>query len=153
MVGQPKEAQKLLNETREKPSTTDLLVSSTCLQLMLPEKISALSVTLVNQVAVKLCENDILGAKDQIDEMLTSLDLKLVNSQTTSESLIPQYLIHTLVYFFLKTKNFQMARQLTKHRRFISEPSNVESSSTTSLKGNKAAPPQMFSVIKSFTWY
>lgn len=103
MVGQPKEAQKLLNETREKPSTTDLLVSSTCLQLMLPEKISALSVTLVNQVAVKLCENDILGAKDQIDEMLTSLDLKLVNSQTTSESLIPQYLIHTLVYFFLKT--------------------------------------------------
>jgi hypothetical protein len=70
---------------------------------MLPEKISALSVTLINQVAVKLCENDILGAKDQIDEMLTSLDLNIVNSQSTSESLIPQYLIHTLVYFFLKT--------------------------------------------------
>jgi hypothetical protein len=60
-------------------------------------------VTLLNQVSVKLCENDILGAKDQIDELLTSLDIKLVNSQSSSESLIPQYLIHNLVYFFLKT--------------------------------------------------
>jgi hypothetical protein len=56
---------------------------------MLPEKISALSVTLINQVSVKLCENDIIGAKDQIDELLTSLDVKLVNSQSSSESLIP----------------------------------------------------------------
>jgi len=48
MVGQPKEAQKILQETRDKPCSSELLVSSTSLQLVLPEKISALSVTLIN---------------------------------------------------------------------------------------------------------
>jgi hypothetical protein len=56
---------------------------------MLPEKINSHSVTLVNQAAVKLCENDILGAKDTIDELLSSLDLKLVTTSTSSDSLLP----------------------------------------------------------------
>jgi len=63
--------------------------------------------------------------------MLAALDLKLV-IQAGNNQLIPQYLINTLVYFFLKTskssdsllnilENFQMARQLTKYRRLVTD--------------------------------
>lgn len=102
MIGQSKEALRLLQDSKEKLSQFELSVLSTSLDVSFSEKVSALSVTLINQVAVKLCENDILGAKDQIDEMLAALDLKLV-IQAGNNQLIPQYLINTLVYFFLKT--------------------------------------------------
>lgn len=58
---------------------------------------------MVNQAAVKLCANDIIGAKETLDELLTILDVKLVTTENSSDSLLPQYLIHTLIYFFLKT--------------------------------------------------
>ena len=61
---------------------------------------------MVNQAAVKLCANDILGAKDTLDELLQVLDVKLVTPVSTSESVLPQYLVHILVYFFLKTSKF-----------------------------------------------
>jgi len=63
---------------------------------------------MVNQAAVKLCANDILGAKDTLDELMTQLDIKLVTNNSSSDSILPQYLIHTLVYFFLKTSKFQL---------------------------------------------
>jgi len=63
---------------------------------------------MVNQAAVKLCANDILGAKDTLYELMTQLDIKLVTNNSSSDSILPQYLIHTLVYFFLKTSKFQL---------------------------------------------
>jgi hypothetical protein len=58
---------------------------------------------MVNQAAVKLCANDILGAKDTLDELLNQLNVKLVTPVSSSDTILPQFLIHTLVYFFLKT--------------------------------------------------
>jgi hypothetical protein len=58
---------------------------------------------LVNQAAVKLCANDILGAKDTLDELLSALDVKLVTTVNSSDSILPEYLVHILVYFYLKT--------------------------------------------------
>lgn len=107
--------------------------------MQLPERLSPQSILLVNQAAVKLCANDILGAKDTLDELMALLDVKLVTTVSSSDSMLPQYLIHTLVYFFLKTsklcpqsltcfrlENFKMARQLTKHRRFVQEPASTD---------------------------
>ncbi len=75
---------------------------------------------MANQAAIKLCSNDILGAKETLDELLAALDVKLVTNLNSSDSILPQYLIHTLVYFFLKTskyfislmclENYKMAR-------------------------------------------
>jgi hypothetical protein len=38
---------------------------------------TAEAVTLLNQAAVKFCGNDIIGAKESLDQLLISLDLKL----------------------------------------------------------------------------
>lgn len=43
-------------------------------------------------------------------------------------------------------ENFKMARQITKHRRFISEPQKGEIT-----KGGKAPPPSFNCAMKSFT--
>lgn len=89
---------------------------------------------------------------------MTSLDVKLVTTVSSSDSVLPEYLVHILVYFFLKTskfiiqlthaENYKMARQLTKHRRFVADPRSVIDSSA---RGSKAAPPTMEPALKSFT--
>ncbi len=57
----------------------------------------------MNKIAVKLCANELISAKELLDELLEIKELKLIASDITSESLIPSYLIKTLIYFFLKT--------------------------------------------------
>jgi len=57
----------------------------------------------MNKIAAKLCANELISAKELLDELLEIKELKLITSDTTSESLIPSYLIKTLIYFFLKT--------------------------------------------------
>lgn len=86
-----------------------------------------------------------MGAKDTLDDMMTQLDIKLVTNNSSSDSILPQYLIHTLVYFFLKTKNYKMARELTKHRRFVSD------TEVPAQRGARAAPPTLQPALKSFS--
>jgi hypothetical protein len=59
------------------------------LQTQLPDKISSQNIKLVNLAAVKLCANDIIGAKEVVDELLHQLDVKLVNPDSSSESMLP----------------------------------------------------------------
>ena len=100
MLGMTADSLKYLQEG----SKTDLLnVTSSCLQKSLPDKLPCLSIMLVNQAAVKLCANDILGAKETLDELLSTLDVKLVTTVSSSDSILPEYLVHILVYFYLKT--------------------------------------------------
>ena len=61
----------------------------TCLQTTLHEKVSALSINLVKQAAVKLRSNEILVAKETHDELLAALDVKLVTNLNSSESILP----------------------------------------------------------------
>ena len=46
------------------------------------------------------------------------MDFKLVNSLSSSDQLIPQYLINTLVYFFLKTSKYFAALVDPINRKF-----------------------------------
>ena len=41
--------------------------------------------------------------------------------------MIPDYLIQLLVYFLLVTKNYKMARHLTKYRRFVLDTNHIDS--------------------------
>lgn len=43
-----------------------------------------------------------------------------------------------------------MARNITKHKRFVNDAGITEN--LQAVKGKKAAPPQLYSAIKSFTW-
>lgn len=65
---------------------------------------------MLNQIAVKYCANDILGAKDSLDQLLTSLELKLVTFSSSSDQNLPNYIVQTLVYFFLRTSKFPFHR-------------------------------------------
>lgn len=73
-----------------------------------------------------------MGAKQILDESLEANELKIITTDSTSASLLPGFLINTLVYFFLRTKNFKMARQLAKNRRFLVDPNFVDTSSSAS---------------------
>ena len=40
--------------------------------------------------------------------------------------MMPAYLVNLLVYFYMKTKNYKMARQLLKSRRFLVDTNHIE---------------------------
>jgi hypothetical protein len=75
--------------------------------------------------------------------VLESLDLKLQTSDTDSKWMIPGYIANLLVYFYIKTKNLKMARQLLKSRRFLldtnSIPIDSETGSSTGGRGVSTA--------------
>lgn len=73
--------------------------------------------------------------------------------------MIPAYITNLLVYFYLKTKNFKMARQLLKSRRFLVDTNSIPitDSETTTTGANrgasatqKARASQQKTLIKSF---
>lgn len=77
MLGMPKEALKHLGESKTDTKDT-YSVNSTTLQARIPEKLSASSIQMINTAAVKFCSNDLLGAKETLDELLNQLEIKLV---------------------------------------------------------------------------
>lgn len=105
---------------------TEVLVHSVNKQVVLPERISVGTVTRMNKAAVKLCAGDFIGAKEALDELLESDQLRLTSTDSSAESLLPGHLLNILVYFFLRTKNFKMARHLAKNRRFLIDSNYVE---------------------------
>ena len=81
----------------------------------------------MNKIAVKLCANELLSAKELLDELLEIKELKLITSDITSDSLIPSYLIKTLIYFFLKTSKsfFNFFFREFQDGKTVSEESKV----------------------------
>ena len=120
----------------------NLSVNSIAKHVTLPEKVSPKTVQGMNKAAVKLCSNDLIGAKEALDELLEISDLKLVGADQTSASILPAHLINILIYFFLRTKNFKMARQLAKNRRFIVDTNYVEPPVSQFAPSKVRAPPQ-----------
>jgi hypothetical protein len=88
--------------------------------------ISAKTVSLLNQSAVHMCAGSLEQAKSCFDQVLESLDLKLQTTELDSKQLIPSYLVNLLVYFYIKTNNYKMARQLLKNRRFLLDTNHIE---------------------------
>ena len=54
----------------------------------------------------------ILSAKELFDELLELKELKLVTSDTSSEGMLPNYLINTLIYYFLRTSKIPQFNNL-----------------------------------------
>lgn len=65
-------------------------------------------------------------AKNTFDQVLEALELKLQTTDHDSKNILPAYLVNLLVYFYIKTKNFKMARQLLKSRRFLVDTNHIE---------------------------
>lgn len=102
LLGLQTEALKILQESSATAEVTHTVLS-TSQQAELGDKVNEQQIMLINLAGVKLCQNDIIGAKDTIDELLQSLDAKLVTPLHSAAMMLPQHMIHTIVYFMLKT--------------------------------------------------
>lgn len=80
----------------------------------------------MNKASILLCAGDLYGAKQQLDELLKDEDVDIITENQGNDGIIPAYLIQLLVYFLLKTKNFKLARHLTKYRRFIIDTDHID---------------------------
>lgn len=67
-------------------------------------------INLINISAVHMCAGQMDQAKFTFDQVLEALELKLQTTDPDSKNLLPDYLVNLLVYFFIKTKNYKMAR-------------------------------------------
>lgn len=57
-----------------------------------------------------MCSGHMDQAKLTFDQVLEALELKVQTTDTDSKNLLPDYLVNLLVYFYIKTKNYKMAR-------------------------------------------
>jgi hypothetical protein len=82
----------------------------------------------MNTAAAMFCQGNTTGAKEQLEDLLDRLDLKLLVPSADSKGILPAYLVNILVYLLLKTskfcnsdsaENFKVARNLVKYGRFI----------------------------------
>ena len=53
------------------------------------------------------------------------LGLKEVTVDTAASEMLPAYLVTLLTYFYLRTKNFKMARAMVKSRRFVVDQDHI----------------------------
>ena len=90
------------------------------------DKLSQHTTAIMNKVAILLCAGDLFNAKQALDEMLGDENLPLITQNMASDGVLPSYMVHQLVYFFLKTKNYKLARHLTKYRRFIIDTNHID---------------------------
>ena len=83
-------------------------------------------INLINISAVHMCAGQMDQAKVVFDQVLEALELKIQTTDSDSKNLLPDYLVNLLVYFYIKTKNYKMARQLLKSRRFLVDTNHIE---------------------------
>jgi len=65
--------------------------------------------------------------------------------------MMPAYLVNLLVYFYMKTKNYKMARQLLKSRRFLVDTNHIEAVNQGVISVAAKARNQSKTLIKNFT--
>lgn len=58
--------------------------------------------------------------------MMEILDLRLVVTESESKHMLPSFLVNILIYFFLVSKNFKMARHLAKSSRFVLDTNHID---------------------------
>ena len=120
----------------------------------------------LNKCVVELCQGNFEGARAKFDEVITNseenggLGLKEITCETDSHQMLPGYLATLLSYFYLRVKNFKMARSMAKYHRFVVDsdhivqqvkPNQPEKQQTG--KYSKKQQPQMNykSIGKNFT--
>jgi hypothetical protein len=105
----------------------------------------------MNGAAFALCRGDIENAKEQLDVLLERLDQKLIAIDNDIKHVIPSYIASILIYFFLLTKNFKMARHLTKFSRFAVDTSHLETTGIPNTLSQTKIRPTLLSTTKSFS--
>lgn len=121
------EVQAAMEEGRPRAQEdTKLTVEMLTDKLVHGEKLSTKTIVQMNKAAIMLCQGDLVAAKNQLNELLEDQNLRVVHTEASADGMIPDYLIKTLVYFLIVTKNHAMARHLTKYRRFVLDTGHQE---------------------------
>ena len=69
----------------------------------------------MNKAAILLCKDDLLAAKDQLDELLVDQNLKVVHTESeVGEGLIPDYMVSLVVYFLIVSSKLYLVNLLDK---------------------------------------
>lgn len=93
-----------------------------------------------NKCVVEICQGNLEKARQLFDEIISNnedgLGLKEITCENDSEQMLPAYLIRLLTYFYLRVKNFKMARALVKSRRFVVDTDHI----VQQLKSSAPAP-------------
>ena len=67
-----------------------------------------------------MCQGQLSKARETFDSILEdNLQQHEITKDPSVNGMLPPYLITLLTYFYLKTKNYKMARSLVKCRRFV----------------------------------
>lgn len=84
-----------------------------------------------------MCEGDFAKARALLDEVITTspnsdenqggggLGLKEITTETDCNKILPAYVVHLLTYFYIRSKNFKMARTMIKNRRFVVDTDHI----------------------------
>ena len=75
-------------------------------KLVHAEKLSTRTIVQMNKAAIMLCQGDIIAAKNQLNELLDDQSLRIIQTEASSDGMIPDYLIKTLVYFLIVTSKY-----------------------------------------------
>eukprot|EP00347_Sterkiella_histriomuscorum_P018969 403343469 len=105
----------------------------------------------INISAINICAGDMDQAKATFDQALEALELKLQTTEMESKNLLPSYLVNLLVYFYIKAKNFKMARQLLKSRRYVLDTGHIETAQTGQISQAQKSRNKSKTLIRNFT--
>jgi len=95
------------------------------------EKLNIEIVNKLNKCVIHICEGEFSKARHLFDEVISNspnadessggggLGLKEITIEKDCHKILPAYVINLLTYFYLRTKNFKMARSMIKSRRFV----------------------------------
>ena len=109
------EAQNCMEQGRPRSEEeTKLNVEMLTDKLIHSEKLSTKTIVQMNKAAVMLCQGNLPGAKNQLDELLEDQNIRVIQTEPTNSSeMIPDYLIKLLVYFMLTTSKYYTFTPLT----------------------------------------
>ena len=109
------EAQNCMEQGRPRSEEeTKLNVEMLTDKLIHSEKLSTKTIVQMNKAAVMLCQGNLPGAKNQLDELLEDQNIRVIQTEPTNSSeMIPDYLIKLLVYFMLTTSKYYTFAPLT----------------------------------------
>ena len=86
-------------------SKADTLVSVETLvnSQTLSEKLSYETILQMNTAAALFCQGNTIAAKDQLENLMDRLELKVLTNNHDSKTILPAYLVNILTYLLLKT--------------------------------------------------
>lgn len=102
--------------------TKEYQVYSGATSFYLQETIPAKVMASMNQTASLAAFNNLSEAKRRINQMLTAqLGQTMQVSELNAQHILPSFVIHMLVYIFVKNGEIEKAKQLVKRRRILAE--------------------------------